>query len=152
MSRLFTAPGSPTSIIPNPSGFPTCTGGGVCPSAPFDFHAGWSNVDANDTYPFFLTSVLNVTPFLSAWYREVLAVSPITGTVYRFAHTFNTGQSLRFSTQQAIGAISQDGRFYLWSSDWMGTLGSESGTSTCTLGGTKDGTGCRGDVFVVEAR
>ena len=139
-SRLFATPGTRTPIIQN---FPL----GL--AAPFEHHAGWSNVDANDTYPFFLTEDQPLTLNFPnvAWFKEVLGVSPITGTVYRFAHTFSTSLSQRFSTKSAIGAISQDGRFYLWSSDWMETLGSESGASTCT-----SGVDCRGDVFVVELK
>ena len=78
---------------------------------------------------------------------EILAVSPGSGTVTRLAHTFGTGQSQRFTTKYAIGSVSQDGKFFLLSSDWMGTLGSESGAPTCTIG-----TDCRGDVFVVELK
>jgi hypothetical protein len=139
-SRLFATPVTRTPIIQN---FPLSL------AAPFEHHAGWSNVDANDTYPFFLTEdqPLSLTLPNVAWFKEVLGVSPITGTVYRFAHTFSTSLSQRFSTKSAIGAISQDGRFFLWSSDWMETLGSESGASTCTSGAD-----CRGDVFVVELK
>jgi hypothetical protein len=139
-SRLFATPGTRTPIIQN---FPLSL------AAPFEHHAGWSNVDVNDTYPFFLTEdqplSLNVPNV--AWFKEVLGVSPVTGTVFRFAHTFSSSLSHRFSTKSSVGAISQDGRFFLWSSDWMGTLGSENGASSCTLG-----TDCRGDVFVVELK
>jgi hypothetical protein len=78
------------------------------------------------------------------WYNEIIGISPVNGTVWRFAHTYVTAASQRFSTKYAIGSISQDGRFFAFSSDWMGTLGSESGSSSCTVG-----TDCRGDVFVV---
>jgi hypothetical protein len=116
-----------------------------------DQHQNWSNVDSTDTYPFFLTTTNAPNPslqpdggFTCAWVNEVLAVSPLTGTVYRFAHTRNTGLSWNFSTKNAIGGVSQDGRFFVFSSDWGGTLGSEDGGATCTP--SKD---CRGDVFVV---
>ena len=137
-TRTFTSPGSTTSVIPNmPGGL----------AAPFDSHQGWNNVDANDTYPFFTTSWAVVQPSHPPGTTspprsfKALKTSPEI-----FAHTFSTAKSHRFNDQQIIGAVSQDGRFYMWSSDWMGTLGSETGGTTCTVG-----TNCRGDVFVVEA-
>ena len=114
----------------------------------YDLHIGWNNVDANDTYPFCYSqyTVNNPVPNV-AWYKEIMCASPVDGTVWRFAHTFDTNKSHRFNDLDAIGTVSQDGRFFMWSSDWMGTLGSESGGSTCTVG-----VNCRGDVFVVELK
>jgi hypothetical protein len=138
-TRTFSAPATTTPIIPAqnfPPGLITV----------FDVHQGWNNVDVNDTYPFCYTTFTTNNPVPNvAWENEVDCTSPVNGTVYRFAHTFSTNKSHRFNDTQAIGSISQDGRFYMWSSDWMGTVGSESGASTC-----KVGTDCRGDVFVVE--
>jgi hypothetical protein len=115
-------------------------------TAPFDQHQSWNNVDSADTLPFLSTTWSTTTPFPAPWYNEVIGVAANdSGKTWRFAHTFITALSQRFSTQYAIGSVSQDGRFFLLSSDWMGTLGSESGTATCTIG-----TNCRGDVFVVE--
>ena len=137
-SRLFANGGNNSSII---SSFPT----GI--TTPFDTHQSWNNVDANDSYPFLMTTYSSITPFPAAWYNEILGVSPVTGAVYRFAHSFITSRSHRFSTQYGIGSVSQDGKFFLFSSDWMGALGSESGASACAIG-----TDCRGDVFVVELK
>jgi Putative Ig domain len=140
-SRLFTTPTIRTPVIPVPN-FPS----GLVPV--YDLHIGWNNVDAQDTYPFCYSqfTVNNPVPKV-AWYKEIMCASPVDGTVWRFAHTFNTNKSHRFNDLDAIGTVSQDGRFFMWSSDWMGTLGSESGGSTCTVG-----TNCRGDVFVVELK
>ena len=140
-SRLFTSPASRTAVIPVPS-IPS----GLVPV--YDLHIGWNNVDANDTYPFCYSqyTVNNPVPDV-AWYKEIMCASPVDGTVWRFAHTFDTNKSHRFNDLDAIGTVSQDGRFFMWSSDWMGTLGSESGASTCTVG-----VDCRGDVFVVELK
>jgi Putative Ig domain len=114
-------------------------------TVPFDQHQSWNNVDPNDSVPFLSTTWSTTSPFPAPWYNEVIAVAADgSGTTWRFAHTFITTRSQRFSTQYAIGSVSQDGRFFLLSSDWMGTLGSESGSATCTIG-----TNCRGDVFVV---
>jgi len=124
---------------------------GDCIASAVDQHQNWSNDDPNDTNPFFSTTTNAPNPslqpeggFTCAWVNEVLGISPSTGTVYRFAHTRNTGLSWNFSTRNAIGGVSQDGRFFIFSSDWEGTLGSESGGTTCIP--SKD---CRGDVFVV---
>ena len=137
--RSFANYNSPATIIPT-------VPAGIVPV--YDVHMGWPNVDANETLPFFATSHTTNVPVPNvAWYNEVMGISPVKGTTWRFAHTFSTGQSHRFNDFSAIGAVSQDGRFYMWSSDWMGTLGSETGASTCTIG-----MDCRGDVFIVELK
>ena len=116
--------------------------------APLDQHQSWNNVDPMDSVPFFSSTWSNLKPFPAPWYNEIIAVAADgSGKTWRFAHTFITANSQKFSTQYAIGTVSQDGRFFIFSSDWMGNLGSESGTATCTIG-----TNCRGDVFVVELR
>ena len=112
---------------------------------PVDQHPSWNNVDPDDSVPFISSTWTTISPFTSAWQNEILAISPTTGVVSRFAHNFITAASQRFDDQEAIGQVSQDGRFFLFNSDWMGTLGSESGSSQCTI--SKD---CRGDVFVVQ--
>ena len=117
-------------------------------TAPFDQHQSWNNVDAGDSVPFLSATWSDKSPFPTAWYNEIIGVATEgSGKVWRFAHSFITARSQRFSTRYAIGSVSQDGRFFLFSSDWVGTLGSESGSNGCTIG--KD---CRGDVFVVELK
>jgi hypothetical protein len=135
-ARSFSASGSPRLLI---SQFPA----GL--QSPFDEHASWNNADPTDSYPFFsATWTTNTSPWVT-WYNEVIGVSPIDGKVWRFASTNITAKSQTFSTKYAIGSISQDGRFFAFSSDWMGTLGSVTGSASCTIGSN-----CRGDVFVVE--
>ena len=115
---------------------------------PFDQHQSWNNADPADSLPFMASTWSSVTPFPAPWYNEIIGVAADGGgKIWRFAHTFVTARSQDFSTLYAIGSVSQDGRFFLFSSDWMGTLGSESGSQRCTIG--KD---CRGDVFVVELK
>ncbi|HZQ95041.1 MAG TPA: Ig domain-containing protein [Candidatus Sulfotelmatobacter sp.] len=117
-------------------------------AAPLDQHQSWNNADPADSVPFLSTTWSTLKPFPAAWYNEIIAVAADgSGKTWRFAHSFISTKSQRFSTQYAIGSVSQDGRFFMFSSDWMGKLGSESGSSSCTLG-----TNCRGDVFVVELR
>jgi hypothetical protein len=142
--RTYASPGLSSNLLTNfPSGMVT----------PFDQHLSWQNVDALDTYPIISSTWTTVFPFPAAWYNEVIATSTSsrlgvpTGTVKRFAHTFSTSKSQRFITKQAIGQLSPDGKFYVVASDWLGTLGSESGAASCTIG-----TDCRGDVFVVELK
>lgn len=138
-TRPFSNPTDIFFLIPNrPAGV----------QDPLDEHASWNNADPADSYPFFLSYWSQTTPFPGPWYNEITAVAPDgSGKVWRFAHSFITTKSQLFSAQYAIGSISQDGRFFLLSSDWMGTLGSATGTSHCTVG-----VDCRGDVFVVELK
>ena len=113
-----------------------------------DQHPSWNNADPGDTVPFASTTYSPTLPFPAPWYNEIIAVaSDNSGTTWRFAHSFITTSSQWFSTKYGIGSVSQDGKFFVFSSDWMGKLGSESGATTCTIG-----TDCRGDVFVVELR
>jgi len=146
IKRLYSAPTSPTAI---PIGLPwansNCTGGYILGQ-----HQNWANVDANDTYPFFYagySSAPPMSPFVCALAYEVDAVNPVTGTVYRFAHTFNSGQSGAIQTGDSIGAVSQDGRLYCWGTDDKGGFGSTAGAASCTLG-----TNCRSDLLCVQAR
>jgi hypothetical protein len=117
-------------------------------TVPFDQHQSWNNVDPADTLPFLSSTWSTTSPFPAPWYNEIIAVAADgLGKTWRFAHSFITARSQRFSTEYAIGTVSQDGKFFIFSSDWMGKLGSESGATTCTIGSD-----CRGDVFVVELR
>jgi hypothetical protein len=139
------SPHAPTDLI---SGIATCSG------TSFGAHLGWPNVDSEDSYPFLGTTSSTETglpgntftcPFLS----EVDLVSPAgagfsspgSGTVFREAHTFNSGQQTsEFSCEYAIGSISTDGRIAIWESDGLGAFGSTSGGSNCS------GTTCRCEV------
>ena len=113
-----------------------------------DQHQSWNNVDPGDSVPFLSTTYGQTFPFPAPWYNEIIGIAADgSGKTWRFAHNFITTRSLNFSTQWGIGTVSQDGKYFLFSSDWMGTLGSESGAETCTLGSD-----CRGDVFVLELK
>lgn len=116
---------------------------------PFDQHQSWNNVDSADSVPFLASTCTPTSSgFPAPWYNEILGVAGDgSGKVWRFAHSFISAKSPSFSTRYAIGSVSQDGRFFLFSSDWMGTLGSESGSATCSLARN-----CRGDVFAVELK
>jgi hypothetical protein len=126
-----------------------------CTVTQIDQHQNWSNVDPLDTYPFFYSTTATganaQTPgsYNCAWVNEIDAIAPASGTVYRFAHTFATGLNWNFSGQNAIGSVSQDGRFYMWTSDWLGTLGTEGGANGSCVNTPNGSTACRNDVFVV---
>jgi hypothetical protein len=138
-------------------------GSGIIPGLPLsgcsvtqaDIHQGWSNVDFADTYPFFATTAAfgaNAQvpgSYNCAWVNEVLGIAPTSGTVYRFAHTEATGANWNFDSQNAIGGISQDGRFYAFTSDWRRTLGTEGGANGTCTDSPNSSTACRSDVFVV---
>jgi hypothetical protein len=138
----FSNTSSLTVVDPNqPAGF----------APPWDQHNAWNNTNATDSVPF-CTSSFNPTGYNGtlrfAWDQEILCFAVNgSGKVWRFAHTFSTDKSQRFSTSEAIGTVSQDGQFYIFSSDWMGTLGAEGGGASCTIGSN-----CRGDVFIVELK
>lgn len=128
---------SPVGIVP---ALPT---GGTQPQ--MDEHEGWNAL--NDSFPLFATTALFTgAPIAKAWANEVIAIDPLgISNPWRFANTYITGLSQRLSTQYAIGSISQTGKYFIFSSDWLNTLGSETGTATCV-----PTVNCRGDVFVVN--
>jgi hypothetical protein len=138
VSRSFSNLSSVTSLAsPLPSG-----------SNGFFGHLSWANDNSSDTNPVFLTSFTGSFTPVQAWDNEVLAyASNGSGTVWRFAHTYATNDdSYDFSAGQAIGAVSQDGKWYAWTTDWNGMLGDTSGTSnSCTIG-----INCRADVFMLQ--
>jgi hypothetical protein len=99
-------------------------------------HPSWVNDNSADSLPFF--DSLNYplyynTGFPSAWTNEIIGIFP-DGHTLRFAHNFTTKSNPQFSTNNAIGSISQSGKFFMQSSDWLGTLGSTSGGSSCQWG------------------
>jgi len=114
-------------------------------SNPTDGHFSWNNDNSGDTLPFFATfsDGTNFAP-TQAWNDEIDGFMPDGSVTWRFAHTYASNQSQSFSAQYAIGNVSQDGKFYLWTTDWDGMLGNTDGvTRACTIG-----TNCRADVFM----
>lgn len=120
-----------------------------------DAHFSNNAADADDTYPFWATNVQNVNTkfggagcnktgniyegctFPGPLYGEVFGMTQSGGYI-RTAHTYNSGSSSYFNCQNTIGAVSQSGKFFAWTSDWLTTLG-------------KDDTGAnRCDVFIVN--
>jgi Putative Ig domain len=102
-----------------------------------DDHSSWNNDDTSDRQPFF-TSTVTIplgTLISSAWQNEVLGFSMANpGTVWRFISTYNTGTSQFFSCQNAIGTVSQDGKWFILTSDWGKTLGVDAaGNNRCDV-------------------
>lgn len=125
--RPFMAPGSPIAVIGT---LPPNIAGGLS-----DFPS-WANDNSTDSLPFFNSynyPLYYNTPFPSAWVNEISAVFS-DGSTLRFAHNFITRTNPQLTTALGIGSVSQSGKFFMQSSDWMGTLGSTSGSSTCLWG------------------
>ncbi len=117
---------------------------GPATHTPWDNHYSWENANSSDNLPVLTSTTTNgIISFV--WDDEIDALSTDGSQLtYRFAHTFGTDSSQFFSAANAIGSVSQDGRFFAWSSDWKGNLGSTTGGTTCTIGSN-----CRADVFMV---
>jgi hypothetical protein len=78
---------------------------------------------------------------VAPWENEILCVETDgdDSKVWRFAHTYSTAKGGFWTTPR--GNVSQDGRFYLFTSDWENQLGRRI-----------SGDGYRVDVFMVELR
>lgn len=105
-----------------------------------DQHYSNNAADANDTYPFWVTNVQNVhkdfggagcnksgntyegCTFPGPLYGEIFGITQSGGYI-RAAHSYNSGSSTNFDCGNTIGAVSQSGKFFAWSSDWLTTLG-----------------------------
>jgi hypothetical protein len=113
-----------------------------------DFHFA-DNV-LNDAWPVLASSVSSTGT--AAWTNEILGFQLVYGpNPYRFAATYataNTSINNDFYTSEAIGAASQTGKFFMWNSDMLKSLGSTSGSATCDVSSWD----CRGDVFVVALK
>jgi len=107
-----------------------------------DNHYSNNAADPNDSYPFWMTNVQNVRTefggagcnksgnlylgctFPGPLYGEVFGITQ-GGNYIRAAHTYNSGSSTYFNCSNTIGAVSQTGNFFVWSSDWLTTLGKD---------------------------
>lgn len=102
-----------------------------------DDHASWNNDDTSDQQPFFTTPVTNPlgTPISTAWQNEAIGYSMTNpGTVWRFLSTYSTGTSQFFTCQNGIGTVSQDGKWFIFTSDWGNTLGVDgAGSNRCDV-------------------
>lgn len=92
-------------------------------------HFTWSNVDVNDSVP---VCGSTYTPegydtdrtYNQPWEQEIWCVETdeLASTVWRFAHNRAIWEPPYFNTQP-LGNVSQDGNFFLYTSDWDTQLG-----------------------------
>lgn len=128
--RIFSNLLSPTLLIPS---------GSFCGDTelPGDDHPSWNNDNSSDNQPIFTATVTNPlgTPITTAWQNEIMAFSVSNpGTVWRFFSTYSTGTSPFFTCQNGIGTVSQDGKWFIFTSDWGNTLGLDmAGSNRCDV-------------------
>jgi hypothetical protein len=108
-----------------------------------DTHFSNNASDPNDTYPYWVTNVQNVRTnfggagcnttgnlyagctFPGPLYGEIFGITQHGGYI-RAAHSYNSGASPYFNCANTIGSVSQTGKFFAWTSDWLTTLGRDS--------------------------
>jgi hypothetical protein len=115
----------------------------------FDSHLSWNNVDENDSAPICFSTYRPNNPdtpgapplVTGPWQNEIdcAETDGKASTVWRFAHTYSTTRNGFWS--QPRGNVSQDGRFFMFTSDWEDQLGK-----------TPKGDKYRTDVFIVQLR
>ena len=114
----------------------------------YDSHLSWNNDDPGDSVPVCFSTYQSRNPdtpgaplmVTEPWENEIdCAETDGRGSkVWRFAHTYSTARNGFWSTPR--GNVSQDGRFFMFTSDWEDQLGK----------GPDDK--YRTDVFVVELK
>ena len=134
----YADPSIPQTVnLPSPPAYP-------------DSHQSWNNNHStDDSAPIFdkaqkVAPAIDILGTLPVPFYDELWLNTVNGNNFsRQAHTFSTGLSQMFDAQNAMATVSQTGKFAAVTSDWMASLGSDSGASSCTLG-----TDCRNDVFI----
>ena len=115
----------------------------------FDSHFSWNNVDPEDSTPVCFSTYQTTNPatpgaaplVTGPWDNEIdcAETDGKASKVWRFAHTYSTAKNGFWSTPR--GNVSQDGRFFMFTSDWEDQLGK-----------LPNGDKYRTDVFVVELK
>lgn len=142
--RSFAAPGSPFSLNYFSLLLPA--------SAGLEVHPSWNYNDGSDTTPVCTATSGFAWPYTVPWENEVICYGTnpnadcsaaghgaCRNQTKRFFHTYNPAtcdQNDGFNGCWGIGALSQDGRYYAFTSNWGDTLGSTSkgghGPGSCT--------------------
>jgi hypothetical protein len=122
---------------------PSCT-------MPFDAHPTTYGGCSDNTPVCTSTRIPNstVSPPKMAWpYQDEIVCFSSDGSnkAWRFAHTLSY-PSNDFYTNSSIGALSQDGKFYAWTTNNGGAFGCKDGTMNCTIRNR------RSDVVVVKLK
>jgi hypothetical protein len=107
-----------------------------------DSHFSNNAADPDDTNPYWVTNVQNVRTkfggagcnntgnlyegctFPGPLYGEIFGITQSGGYI-RAAHSYNSGSSPEFDCANTIGTVSQTGKFFVWTSDWLTTLGKD---------------------------
>jgi hypothetical protein len=115
----------------------------------FDSHFSWNNVDPDDSTPVCFSTYQATNPDTPGaapltsgpWENEIdcAETEGKASKIWRFAHTYSTARNGFWSTPR--GNVSQDGRFFMFTSDWEDQLGK-----------VPAGDKYRTDVFVVELK
>jgi hypothetical protein len=115
----------------------------------FDQHYSWNHVDAADTTPACLSTYSENNPetpdtpldTIAPWENEILCVETDgkDSKVWRFAHTYSTAKGFWAKPR---GNVSQDGKFFMFTSNWQGELGPM----------PRNQNRRRTDIFIVELR
>ncbi len=115
----------------------------------FDSHFSWNNATPDDSTPVCFSSYRPNNPdtpgaaplATGPWQNEIdcAATDGKASKVWRFAHTYSTARNGFWSTPR--GNVSQDGRFFMFTSDWEDQLGKK-----------PNGNQYRTDVFIVELK
>jgi hypothetical protein len=115
----------------------------------YDYHISWNDADSQDDNPACFSTYRPGNPSTPGaplmvsgpWENEIdcVEMDRKDSTVWRFAHTYSTAKNGFWS--QPRGNVSQDGRFFVFTSDWQDQLGLGPG-----------GKSYRTDVFIVELR
>jgi hypothetical protein len=117
-----------------------------------DSHWSWNDADPSDSMPVCGSIDGAPGPYQRAYVGEIVCVATSgSSRVWRFAHHRATGLSNNSSDSSSNfwatprGNVSQDGKFYMFTSDWESSLGDQKGSYGCPTSGQ-----CRTDVFIVE--
>jgi len=89
-------------------------------------HFSWSNANSSDTNPVCGSTWTDNADgaITTPWEGEIfcLETDGAASTIWRFAHNRASGYTKFFNTQP-LGSVSQDGRFFLFTSDWDEQVG-----------------------------
>ena len=101
------------------------------PSNWYDYHLSWNYIRPQDNTPACFSTYRSDNPagkglaprVLGPWENEIDCVETDgrASTIWRFAHTYSTARNGFWSSPR--GNVSQDGRFYMFTSDWEDELG-----------------------------
>jgi hypothetical protein len=118
------------------------------PAGWYDYHLSWNYINPQDTTPACFSTYRSDNPagpamaprVMGPWENEIDCVETDgkVSTIWRFAHTYSTAKNGFWSSPR--GNVSQDGRFYMFTSDWEDELGRDPDQHYRT------------DVFLVELR